>query len=199
MMLTLHNKLSTCIGRFARIGKQIVLALFVTLIYFASMPVWADENVSEYSLKAAVVFNMPLYTEWPPTINTSDVKTNFNLCVYGKTPLIDELRLLEGKLIKGNRLAVLSINEQSTLRDCQVLLIPKGLANPNRAELIQKLQNKSTLVIGDDAEPPPDQVMINLLMEDGKVIFQANPELAKSAGLKLSSKLLRLAKAIYPK
>jgi hypothetical protein len=141
---------------------------------------------------------MPLFTEWPPVKNITETKPTFNLCVYGQTPLLGALQQLEGKPIKDSKLAVIHINDQSALELCHALVLPKGLTNPKRAELIHKLQNKATLVIAEDAEPPPDEVMINLLMEDGKVTFQANPELAKSVGLKLSSKLLRLAKVVYP-
>lgn len=197
-MLTLHHKFSACIRQIVRFGRQVQLALFFSLGYFVSMPAQADDNVSEYNLKAAVVFNMPLFTEWPSTTNTPETKATFNLCVYGETPLLDALRQLEGKSIKGGKLVVVSVNDKSNLELCHALVVPKGLGNPGRAALIQKLQNQSTLVIAEDAEPPPDQVMINLIMEDGKVTFQANPELAKSAGLKLSSKLLRLAKVVYP-
>lgn len=197
-MSTIIHSNGVNMRRTIRLGKLVWIALVLLLGSFSSLPAQAGDNVSEYSLKAAVVFNMPLFTEWPPTTNTTETKATFNLCVYGETPLLEALHQLEGKAIKGGKLVVVSVNDKSSLELCHALVVPKGLGNPGRAALIRRLQNQSTLVIAEDAEPPPDQVMINLIMEDGKVTFQANPELAKSAGLKLSSKLLRLAKVVYP-
>lgn len=197
MRATIHS-IGANMGRAIRLGRLVGLALVLALGCFFSLPAQAGDAVSEYSLKAAVVFNLPLFTEWPPTTDATETKATFNFCVYGQTPMLAALRQLEGKSIKGGKLVIVPVNDQSGLELCHALVIPKGLSNPKRAELIDKLHNKATLVIAEDADPPPDEVMINLLMEDGKVTFQANPELAKAAGLKLSSKLLRLAKVVYP-
>lgn len=193
MMPTFHHSISADTGRVPRFDKLVWIVLVLLLEVIFSLPAQADDTVSEYSLKAAVMFNIPLFIEWP-----AETKTNFNFCVYGKAPLLDALRQLEGKSIKGRKLSIIQFNDQSVGTECHALVLLNGLANPKRAELISKLQNKSILIIAEDAAPPPSEVMINLLVENGKITFEANPELAKLAGLKLSSKLLRLAKVVYP-
>ncbi len=193
MMPTLHHCIGAVQGRALGFDKLVWIGLALWQGVVSSLPAQAVDAVSEGSLKAAIVYNIPLFVEWP-----AETKTNFNFCVYGKSPLLDALRQLEGKSIKGRKLSVIQFNDQSDATDCQALVILGGLANPKRAELISKLQNKALLIIAEDAAPPPSEVMINLLVVNGKIIFEANPELAKSVGLKLSSKLLRLAKVVYP-
>ncbi|MEO8418605.1 MAG: YfiR family protein [Methylophilaceae bacterium] len=192
-MAIFNHCTSAAQGRALSFDKLVWIGLVLLLGVVSGLPAQAVDSASEDSLKAAVVYNIPLFVEWP-----AETKTNFNFCVYGKAPLLDALRQLEGKSIRGRKISVLPFNDQSDATDCHAFVILNGLANPKRAELISKLQNKSILIIADDAAPPPSEVMINLLVENGKIIFEANPELAKSVGLKLSSKLLRLAKVVYP-
>jgi len=56
------------------------------------------DNLSEYRLKSALLFNFVRFTEWP----AGQGKT-FNLCVYGPDPFGADLDKLHGRSVTGHR------------------------------------------------------------------------------------------------
>lgn len=64
--------------------------------------------------------------------------------------------------------------------------------------ILDVAQKRGILTIGDTPGFAHKGVMINFYLDDnGRVRFEINPEAASRAGLRISSKLVRLGKMVY--
>ncbi len=96
----------------------------------------------------------------------------------------------------GKRLLVSYQTEPSGLRSCHVLFIAPS-ERPRIPLIMDALRGAGTLTIGDTQGFAQQGVMINFYIEKRRVRFEINAGAAHEAGLKISSKLLKLAGAVY--
>lgn len=177
-----------------RLLLKSVSALAGISLLCASLPManaYADP-APEYALKAAFIYNFATFTEWP--VRSAET---LNLCILGSDPFGNALSSIEGKLV-GN--AKLVINHVATngnaLRDCQMVFISAS-EKDNLPAILGIARESGILTIADFQGAAQQGVMIELSVEQRKVTFAVNLEAARRAKLNISSKLLRLAKAVY--
>ena len=145
------------------------------------------DDLPEYRLKAAFVYNFIVYTEWP-----ADTGATLNLCIHGPDPFGPEIDGLQGKVAGGRSIAVLRRNAGDPLKGCQVVFLSAGAINALPRDLA-RLNGQAVLTLADSPGAMQQGVMLNMTLNQGRVSFDANLRSARSAGLGLSSKLLRLA------
>ena len=163
-----------------------LLALLATL---ASSPAWA---VDEQELKAAIVFNLLLFVQWP--IDAVAASTgSMVLCVSPTNALHPPLKALQGRPIRSQLLEVRDLPAGASRAPCHALYLDAG--DPERQAGI-KANPTTTLVISDDVEAPSPQAAIVLRQVGGRIGFDVNLEAARQARLQFSSKLLRLARRV---
>lgn len=166
----------------------IVLAILLLL-----QPVRADEPSREYQIKAAFIYNFIQFVEWPPAAFETDTSA-ISIDILGANPFGDMLeRLAAGKTIKGRPLAVHYLSRVDDVGQCQVLFVNSSDQSLLSA-LHDKLKDKSVLTIGEDDRFLWTGGVIRFFSEDNKVRFEVNQQAAAEARLKISSKLLRLAR-----
>lgn len=146
----------------------------------------ADE-LPEYRLKAAFVYNFALFTEWP-----ADVGGTLNLCISGTDPFGQEIDALQGKAVGGRSIAVQRKGAGESLASCQIVFVATG-AIGTLPRVLEGLRGRPVLTVADSPGAARDGVALNLAVDQSKVSFQANLQAARGAGLNLSAKLLRLA------
>jgi YfiR/HmsC-like len=174
-----------------RTGKIVFAALSAALIFFQAV---AYAQVAEYDLKAAFVYNVALFTDWPA--DSFDDKDNlFNFCVAGTDPFGTSLDSLLVKLLKQRKINVVRMGKNSTVTHCHILFIPA--TENQRAEMILKeIKNANTLTVSEDNSTFKKGTMLNLSIIDNKLRFQVNMDAVSAAKLSISSKLLRLADSV---
>lgn len=146
-----------------------------------------SQDLPEYRLKAAFLYNFVAFTEWP-----ADVGSTLNLCIYGPDPFADEIDPLKGKLAGSRRIEVLRKNSLEALKGCQIVFISASAAGQT-PRVLDTVQGLPVLVIADIPNALKQGVMLNMNLAQGRVTFEANLAAARNARLTLSSKLLRLA------
>lgn len=152
----------------------------------ATAPAWS-QDLSEYRLKAAFLYNFAVYTEWP-----SDVAATLNLCVYGPEPFGPELDQLTGKTAGSRRIDVLGKTSLDALKGCQIVFIaPASIGQLPR--VLDAVRGLPVLIVADSPGAMRQGAMLNMNMAQSRVTFEANLVAARNARLLLSSKLLRLA------
>ncbi len=156
-------------------------------------PVRADDSSREYQIKAAFIYNFIQFVEWPADAFQSD-NTPITIGVLGTNPFGDALeRAVGGKTIGGRSLRVVYFARVEDLGVCQILFV-----NASDPALLQathdRIKDKSVLSIGECDQFPWSGGVIRFYDDDNKVRFEVNLEAAELARLKISSKLLRLAK-----
>jgi YfiR/HmsC-like len=167
------------------------LAVLLFLPIFALQA--AGQRASEYQLKAAFVYNFTKFIDW---LGESVRSLTFQICVLGQNPFGSELtQLTDGKVIEGHPVQVLIVTNYHLARSCQVVFISAS-ENAHMKEILSALRGRSVLTVGDSQGFVDAGGMIELLVEDERMRFEVNLHAANEARLKISAKLLSLAKAV---
>jgi hypothetical protein len=100
---------------------------------------------------------------------------------------------IAGKAINGRQVQVKRYRSDRQLEFCHVLFVSRS-ERRRLPEILEILKGQPTLTIGDQIDRFCVQGgMIGFVMENKKVRFEMNNAAAESAGLRISSKLQRLA------
>ena len=168
-----------------RSARMPTWCLALALIAFA--PAALSNDLPEYRLKAAFLYNFALFTEWP-----AQVGSTLNLCVYGRDPFGEEIDVLQGKPAGDRHIAIRRVTRVEGLAVCQLVFIadPSG---DGISRVLSTLHGAAVLTIADAPGAAKQGVALNMGVVNDKITFEANLTAARAANLKLSSKLLNLA------
>lgn len=174
--------------------KRVVGCLLVLGLLGISLggPVQAQTS-SEYQVKAAFLYNFAKFVDWP-----GDAFGHSNaplvIGVIGDDPFGGALdQAINGKSIGGRSLAVRRLKWDQDPRSCHILFISSS-EQKHLPQIIQSLRGASVLTVGDMGQFNQQGGIINFILEASKVRFEINSRGADQARLKISSKLLALAK-----
>lgn len=163
------------------------------LILSAAGAVCAQNAVApESSLKAAYLYHFIQFTEWPSALIAK--LESFGVCIVGENQLEPALSKMNGKIAHGKpiELRVYDLNQPAR---CQVVVFNNG-----DQEILQKqrlnLMALNVLTVSQNPAAVFDDAIITLLLVDGRIAFSIDKTLARSSGLDISSKLLRLARSV---
>jgi len=172
-------------------ARPIFLWIFCLCGLLPLAPAVHANELPEYRLKAAFVYNFALFTEWP-----AEIGSTLNLCIYGDDPFGKEIDALQGKAVGSRSMAVQRRSASDSLKGCQIVFIaPSAMAN--LARVLKQLNEGAALTVADTPGACRDGVILNMAVERNKVTFEANLPAARAARLTLSSKLLRLATEVH--
>lgn len=170
-----------------------MLLALALMTLFRPMSAHAQTQAPEAELKAAIIANMLLFVEWPAgkaSANTDQL----SICHFDESPVAEALSRLNGKSVKGKILNVMRTNLDKA-GNCHALYLSSSqrntltrLASGNIAAL--------PLLIGDTPGFLLHGIMVNLEPEAGRIAFDIDLRSLQAAGLKISSKALRLARVI---
>jgi hypothetical protein len=148
----------------------------------------------EYQLKAAFLFNFVKFVEWPAEAFAGE-RSPLTICVYGADPFGDTLdNVVRGETVGERGLIVQRPESPGELRDCHVLFVSRS-EKERMPEILSHVEGAPVLTVADTDGFLKAGGIINFVLEDNKVRFLINPEAAERNRLKVSSKLLRLARS----
>ena len=148
-------------------------------------------TVKEYSVKAALVFNFARFTEWPPHALTDSPETLY-LCVVGNDVIWDAFRGIEGKRVNEHRIVVKRVRHMRKLGGCDLLFVG-GSDRHRLPKIFAAVEGRPVLTIGEMAGFTEAGGIINLVKTGNRITFEVNLDAAKQSGLKISSRILKLA------
>jgi hypothetical protein len=177
-------------------SKFAIAALGSLLVIAGGRWVSAQSNPSgEYQVKAAFLFHFAQFVDWPPEA-FKDAASPLTYCTVGEDPFHGALDAsLNGKTIDGRPVRVLHFKLPQEVQPCQILF----LGAPEKKSLSATLVNlgaSPVLTVGESQDFIEQGGMIGFLWEDNKVHFEINLEAAERAKLKISARLLTLAKKV---
>jgi hypothetical protein len=153
------------------------------------------QDVTEPSLKAAFIYNFAKFTEWPADVLSGPA--TFNACVLGDMPIGDALeRSVKGRQLGGRSISVLRVAPEGPLKSCHLLYI-SGLKTSQITTIVDAIKGAPVLTISDVEDFARMGGIAHVFVDNGKMRFDLNLELAKRARLQLSSKLLVLAARVH--
>jgi hypothetical protein len=147
---------------------------------------------SEYQLKAAFLLNFAKFVEWPPAA-FAEATSPMVLGILGENPFGDALeQTIRDKAINNRPLVVKEFRSAAEATNCHILFISAS-EKARLPGILAALRTASVLTVGETDRFTETGGMINFVRQGNKFRFQINEVPAKSAGLKISSKLLSLA------
>lgn len=176
--------------------------LLLSLLFAVPISSWRvraqDAPPSEYQVKAAFLYNFAKFVEWPPQAFPDD-GTPITIGILGErgeNPFGAYLdNIVKDRTINGRRLVIKQYSSTSDpgLKACHIIFICRS-ERSGLGKILETAKGFNALTVTDMEQSPNTGVMVNFVMEENKVRFDINDEAAKQAGLKISSKLLSLAK-----
>lgn len=166
--------------------------LAALLLAMAGQTAVAAEHGDENEVKAAVIYNLLLFVQWPAPHAPGKLK----LCVFEDGALTAALRRHEGKVVQGQSLQILRIGSApKDLDACAAVLVEVG-SSAVLARLRLVARERALLVMAEGAGTLDRGAMIGVYGDGGRIGFDINLHAMKSSGLGASSKILRLARTL---
>jgi hypothetical protein len=145
----------------------------------------------EYEVKAAFLLNFTRFTEWPAGAFSS-ASDPFSVCVAGSdgfAPVVE--RAVQGERVGTHPIAVQRLPQNSGADRCHLLFVPRTVQA--RAGPLLRAATRA-LTVGESPGFLEQGGMINFVIDAGRVRFDVNTTAAAMRGLRLRSRLLRLAR-----
>ncbi len=183
------------IGHRARLRFPVAVLAALVLLATALRASSQTNPSSEYQVKAAFLFHFAQFVEWPEGA-FKDASSPLTYCTIGEDPFHGSLdETLNGKTIGARSFRVLHLKQPQEIRGCQVLFVGAGEKKLFPA-ILAGVQGNSVLTVGESEHFVREGGMIGFLLEENKIRFEINLEAAQKAKLKISSRLLALAKSV---
>jgi hypothetical protein len=150
----------------------------------------------EYALKAAVLYHIIEYVEWPKE-SLSNQPPSIQIGLLGEIPFAEAIEVLNGKTLQGRKLVVKRIARLQDAGSCQVIFI--GASEKSRmSDIVAELKSRPVLTVSEVEGFAERGGMVNLVADKNHVNMEINREVASQARLSISSQLLKLAK-VFPR
>jgi hypothetical protein len=149
----------------------------------------------EYQIKAAALYNVISFTDWPETaFPTPDAP--LVVAVLGQGPIAALLdQFVENETWRGRRIEIRRINSSGEARGCHVLYIARS-AHGNWRTLAGQFATKPILTISDEGNFAQQGGIVQLATDRNRLLLIVNLTAARAAGISISSKVLRLAQVL---
>jgi hypothetical protein len=187
------------VGRAAPFGPRWIgaLALSVMLCFGSQFALAQDQGArnqgkpGEYEIKAAFLLNFTKFIVWPAS--AAEPGTPFSICIVGENPFGRTLdQLVEGETVNGRPIEIRTWPGSPT-HSCQIMFA--GKSDRDVAALLSELP-EGVLTVGESDDFLKRGGMIALVVENRRVRFDVNARAAAQAGLRLSSRLLNVARTV---
>lgn len=157
----------------------------------------ADErSAREYQVKAAFLFHFAQFVEWPADAFPQD-DSPLVIGVLGRAdPFGGSLeRAVREKRIGNHPISVAHYDSAGALGPCQILFVCDDQGEALES-ILQKAGN-ATLTVSDIEGFTDRGGLVRFFPEDNKVRFEINLDGVRHSRLRISSKLLKLAKIVH--
>jgi len=150
--------------------------------------------VEEYQLKAVFLYNFAKFVEWPAQANGS--KDPLVMVVFGRDPFGPALeQVVWGKTINNRPLTVRRTVRTEELLPCHVLFV-SAQERRRAPEVLKVAEAAGVLTVSEMDDFLNLGGVIKFGADRAKVRFEVNLEAARRSGLKISSRLLSLARVV---
>jgi hypothetical protein len=150
------------------------------------------DTSSGSDVKAAFLFNFAKFTEWP----SLEPAAPLVLCVIGDdrvgTALVDAVR---GRRIGQRSLLVRQMGSNGPVRSCHVLFISTSETRSARG-VLDSVKALPILTVSDSRGFADSDGIVELFVESDRMRFAVNTRAVTRAGVRLSSRLLGLARIV---
>jgi hypothetical protein len=164
-------------------------------VFISEVALGQQDSAGEYELKAAMLYNLTRFVEWPPSAY-ADAQAPTVLCILGRDPFGDSLTSFVSKQsASGRPVQIRRIANDKGIRGCHVVYISSSEWK-SIVPILSALRGTSVLTVGEMAQFAARGGMIQFSLEEKRVRFEINLGAASEADVKISSRLLVLARIV---
>lgn len=155
----------------------------------------AAGSPSADDVQAAYLFNFVRFVEWPAAAFPSD-SAPVKICVLGSTSFTNVAsESINGRSVGDRPVVVESTDSVLGSRGCHILFVaPSRKGDEN--EILATFAKRSVLTVSETDGFAKRGGIANFVTIDDKIRFVINKTAAEEAGLKISSRLLRIAQVV---
>jgi YfiR/HmsC-like len=149
-------------------------------------------GTAEADIKAAFLFNFTKFVEWPATAPAGP----FQICTLADAAFDSVLvRTLTGESTDGRPIVRSTPEGPEFARTCHILFISRA-ENLHADRWMAAVRGQPVLVVVESKSAEDAGAHITFVIDDNRVKFDVDDDAASRAGLKISSKLLRVARHV---
>ena len=158
----------------------------------------SDAQTAEYRVKAAFLYKFGGYVEWPQGVFAKP-DSPIAIGVIGADALAEELaRIVAGRTINGRPVTVRKLRPGEAVARLHVLFV--GRSDSSRlADILAAAKGQPLLTVTETDEALKLGSMINFVVVEDKVRFDIAPPPSESSNLKISARLLGVARKVVSK
>ena len=169
------------------------LRLLIPLLLCSLVTGWANaEDPLEAAAKAAYVVNFAHFTTWPDDA-FADASTPIDLIVYGGERTRESFKSIDGQKAGEREIRVHLMRPAETIDHCHLIFFDQDVDYTFLSTVLNSVRGRPVLTIGET----PDFIglggIVNIFYKDERLHFNVKPARASRRGLKISSRLLKLA------
>jgi hypothetical protein len=166
-------------------GARAIVLLACALVFSARAQV-----ASESAIKAAYLYKFAAYVEWPAPARPD---APFVIATLAADDVATELaRILPGRAIAGRPAVVRRVSAGESLKDVQILFVGRTAGDQRAA--VEAARREGALTVTDSSLD--HGAAINFVVADDRVAFEVSLEAAERSGLRISSRMLSVARRV---
>jgi hypothetical protein len=155
----------------------------------------APMQVGEYEVKAAFLYKFASYVEWPPQV-FEQPGGRFVIGVAGADMLADALaRIVAGRSIGGRLVEIRKLHRGDPVSGLQILFIGRS-DGAKPSDFLASARGRPVLTVSESEDAFALGSIINFVIVDDKVRFDVALREAELANLKVSARLLSVARKV---
>ena len=177
-------------------AKNLGLAVIVFFCAIRGGTCGETPVADEYEIKAAMLANVFRLVDWPAT-KTGDAAAPFVIGIVSSGDMEAALgktvaKMPGGKTSGGHQIAIRKISGVEGIEQCHVVFV--GGSDRKRLQtIVQAIGSQPILTVGENDKFASSGGIVGLVIKDDRVQVEVNLAVAQSAGLSISSRLLRIA------
>ncbi len=168
---------------------NIVLKWLAYCMLFGAAITHADN--SEYQVKAAFLYNLARMVEWP----NENPSAPLVMCFMGEDVFGNTTEGIATKTIRNRPIVFRKNVTLQSVEICHILYISSS-ERSNITSISKALATRAILTVGDIEDFTERGGMVNLIRDNERIKIEVNLKRAEKTGLKISSRLLTLAKIV---
>lgn len=174
------------------------LCVLLMVAWSGLAPALASEPSREDRIKAAIVYKVGKFVDWPSDAFAGP-DAPLQVCLVGDDPFANALSDVEGQRVQGRRILfrIIESNRRLDEGQCHILFFPRSAALGSPS-MLRGLAGKPVLTISDLPGFARRGGMIALVRAGDRLSFEIDPQAAREAGLSVRAQLLDLADIVEP-
>ena len=176
--------------------RRVALAAAAALLAMAPSPAElaasAPPVLTEAQAKAGFLYNCARFVSWPPAAVSRDALV---IGIVGDETLAALVKDMDGRHVDGRVLRVLPAGPNHVPGQHHILFVAGEDARAAKA-VLRRVGDGPVLTVGESDTFTSDGGVVRLYTDQGRLRFEINMTRAEEAGLKVSAKMLGLARIV---